>query len=253
PQDRETAAFTWHGALVWLVQLASELKDLDAGIVSPTLTPAGGSKALPTPEWMDRMTLVCLIEQLHAMGMKYEAAARRAIVDAKVHGMKVLGTAEDALSWRAEFQKGRVKNERAVWFYNQIMEYLRKTRARDGGMEKIEARYKQTLGWVEIPRGQIPKKKGFAPPPFPKGHVQIRRHSKPSGVMQDQVIHNDAPLVTIDAAVELVREKTGVPITKSRIHKDSAAGIAPPPDAVYGRRYLWRPEKILAYAQTLIK
>jgi hypothetical protein len=61
--------------------------------------------------------------------------------------------------------------------------------------------------------------------------------------MQDQVIHNDdAPLVTIDAAVELVREKTGVPITKSRIHKDSAAGIAPPPDAVYGRRYLWQPE-----------
>ena len=65
--------------------------------------------------------------------------------------------------------------------------------------------------------------------------------------------NNDAPLVTIDAAVELVRERTGIPIKKSRIHKDSAAGIAPPPDAVYGRRYLWRPEKILAYAQTLIK
>jgi hypothetical protein len=65
--------------------------------------------------------------------------------------------------------------------------------------------------------------------------------------------NDDAPLVTIDAAVELVRQRIGVPITKSRIHKDSAAGIAPPPDAVYGRRYLWRPEKILAYAQTLIK
>jgi hypothetical protein len=65
--------------------------------------------------------------------------------------------------------------------------------------------------------------------------------------------NDNTPLVTIDAAVELVREKTGVPITKSRIHKDSAAGIAPPPDAVYGRRYLWQPEKILAYAQTLIK
>jgi hypothetical protein len=65
--------------------------------------------------------------------------------------------------------------------------------------------------------------------------------------------NNNTRLVTIDAAVELVREKTGIPITKSRIHKDSAAGIAPPPDAVYGRRYLWRPEKILAYAQTLIK
>jgi hypothetical protein len=60
-------------------------------------------------------------------------------------------------------------------------------------------------------------------------------------------------LVTIDGAVTLIRERTGIPIQKSRIHKDSAAGIAPRPDAVYGRRYLWRPEKILAYAQTLIR
>jgi hypothetical protein len=65
--------------------------------------------------------------------------------------------------------------------------------------------------------------------------------------------HNDTALVTIDAAVTLIRERTGIPIPKSRIHKDCAAGIAPRPDAVYGRRYLWRPEKILAYAQTLIK
>ncbi len=57
--------------------------------------------------------------------------------------------------------------------------------------------------------------------------------------------NDNTPLVTIDAAVELVREKTGVPITKSRIHKDSAAGIAPRPDAIYGRRYLWRREAIL--------
>jgi hypothetical protein len=65
--------------------------------------------------------------------------------------------------------------------------------------------------------------------------------------------NDNTPLVTIDAAVELVREETGVPITKSRIHKDSAAGIAPRPDAIYGRRYLWRREKILDYARGLIK
>jgi hypothetical protein len=65
--------------------------------------------------------------------------------------------------------------------------------------------------------------------------------------------NDDTPLVTIDAAVLLVRERTSVPITKSRIHKDSARGIAPRPDATYGRRYLWHPDKILAYAQTLIK
>jgi hypothetical protein len=64
---------------------------------------------------------------------------------------------------------------------------------------------------------------------------------------------SNLPLVTIDAAVMLVRERTGIPISRSRIHKDSARGIAPKPDAIYGRRYLWQPEKILAYAQTLIK
>jgi len=65
--------------------------------------------------------------------------------------------------------------------------------------------------------------------------------------------HNDTALVTIDDAVTLIRERTGIPIPKSRLHKDSAAGIAPRPDAIYGRRYLWRPERILAYAQSLIK
>jgi hypothetical protein len=64
---------------------------------------------------------------------------------------------------------------------------------------------------------------------------------------------DDTALVTIDGAVTLIRERTGIPVPKSRIHKDCAAGIAPSPDAIYGRRYLWRPEKILAYAQTLIR
>jgi hypothetical protein len=65
--------------------------------------------------------------------------------------------------------------------------------------------------------------------------------------------NDDTALVTIDGAVMLIRERLGIPIPKSRLHKDSATGIAPKPDAVYGRRYLWKPEKILAYAQTLIK
>jgi hypothetical protein len=66
--------------------------------------------------------------------------------------------------------------------------------------------------------------------------------------------HDDnEALVTVDGAVTLINEQLGIPIPKSRLHKDSAAGRAPKPDAVYGRRYLWRPEKILAYAKTLIK
>jgi hypothetical protein len=63
----------------------------------------------------------------------------------------------------------------------------------------------------------------------------------------------EVALVTIDGAVSLIREKTGIPVPKSRIHKDLAAGIAPSPDAIYGRRYLWRPERMLAYAQSLIR
>jgi hypothetical protein len=65
--------------------------------------------------------------------------------------------------------------------------------------------------------------------------------------------NDNTALVTIDGAVALIRERTGIPVPKSRIHKDCAAGIAPRPDAVYGRRYLWQPEKILAYAQSLVK
>jgi hypothetical protein len=60
-------------------------------------------------------------------------------------------------------------------------------------------------------------------------------------------------LLTAHDAVKFVRERTGIPLTRSRLHKDSALGIAPKPDAIFGRRYLWRPEKILAYAQGLIK
>jgi hypothetical protein len=60
-------------------------------------------------------------------------------------------------------------------------------------------------------------------------------------------------LVALDDAVELIREETGIPITRSRIHKDSALGIAPKPAATFGRRYLWRPEDIIAYARGLIK
>lgn len=62
-----------------------------------------------------------------------------------------------------------------------------------------------------------------------------------------------AKLVGIEDAVALIRTETGIPITKSRIHKDSAKGITPKPTAVFGRRYLWQPDAMVAYARTLIK
>ena len=60
-------------------------------------------------------------------------------------------------------------------------------------------------------------------------------------------------LVSIDDAVTLIHRETGIPITRSRIHKDSMRGIAPKPTATFGRRYLWRPDEMLAYARSLIK
>jgi hypothetical protein len=64
---------------------------------------------------------------------------------------------------------------------------------------------------------------------------------------------DDTRLVSIAGAVELIREVTGVEIPKSRIHKDSASGVAPRPDAIYGRTFLYRPSKILVYAKKLIR
>jgi hypothetical protein len=69
----------------------------------------------------------------------------------------------------------------------------------------------------------------------------------------DDKMVDDTRFVTTDDAVTLIYETTGVPIPKSRFQKDSAAGIAPRPDAIYGRLYLYRPDKILAYARKLIR
>lgn len=60
-------------------------------------------------------------------------------------------------------------------------------------------------------------------------------------------------LLTIHDAVELIRRETGIPITRSRIIKDSANGITPKPAATFGRRYLWRRAEMLEYARSLIK
>jgi hypothetical protein len=53
--------------------------------------------------------------------------------------------------------------------------------------------------------------------------------------------------------VELVRDKTGIPITASRFDKDAMLGTAPKPAAFYGRRHLYTEEQGLAWAQSLIR
>jgi len=64
---------------------------------------------------------------------------------------------------------------------------------------------------------------------------------------------DDEALVTVNGAVMLIRERLGIPIPKSRFLKDSANGIAPRPDAIYGRTFLYGPGKILTYGRSLIR
>jgi hypothetical protein len=64
---------------------------------------------------------------------------------------------------------------------------------------------------------------------------------------------DDEALLTRRAAVMLIRETFGIPLPESRFDKDSANGIAPRPDAIYGRTHLYRRGKALAYGRSLIK
>jgi hypothetical protein len=64
---------------------------------------------------------------------------------------------------------------------------------------------------------------------------------------------DDTRLVTVGGAVALINAVYGIPIPKSRFQKDRANGIAPAPDAIYGRTHLFKPTKILAYGRTLIR
>jgi hypothetical protein len=109
-------------ALDWFCDLIRHLGDLEFGIVPPMLDCAVRSKRLPTVEWMKRVWVVRAIELLHATGMKYEAAARGAIIGYQLRGV----SEKEALSWRKEFQKRKVRNEEAMQVYEDNMAWLRK-------------------------------------------------------------------------------------------------------------------------------
>jgi hypothetical protein len=63
----------------------------------------------------------------------------------------------------------------------------------------------------------------------------------------------DDVLVTRRELCELVRKVTGIPLTYSRLMKDCAAGLGPPPAATFGIRMLYRQADALAYARGLIR
>ena len=66
-------------------------------------------------------------------------------------------------------------------------------------------------------------------------------------------LESEYPLLTSKAGVELVKSKTGAPLTLSRFHKDRMRGVAPKPVATFGNRDLFTEAQMLEYAQTLIK
>jgi hypothetical protein len=66
-------------------------------------------------------------------------------------------------------------------------------------------------------------------------------------------MNDSKPLLTRRRLVELVREKTGIPLTYSRLMKDGMSGRAPKPAALFGRQQLYTEDQGLAYARSLIQ
>jgi hypothetical protein len=60
------------------------------------------------------------------------------------------------------------------------------------------------------------------------------------------------PLLTSQAAADLVAKTTGAQFTRSRFYKDRMLGKAPEPAAKFGNRDLWTEEQIVEYANGLI-
>jgi hypothetical protein len=59
-------------------------------------------------------------------------------------------------------------------------------------------------------------------------------------------------LLTRADVVEVIRNILGVPLTQSRLDKDTMSGLAPQPVAYYGRRQLYSRADALAYGKTLL-
>jgi hypothetical protein len=61
-----------------------------------------------------------------------------------------------------------------------------------------------------------------------------------------------APLLTRREVVAFVKERTGAPLTYSRLMKDAALGRGPKPAAKYGNRFLYGPDESESYGHSLI-
>jgi hypothetical protein len=60
-------------------------------------------------------------------------------------------------------------------------------------------------------------------------------------------------LVTRHELAAIVQRETGIPLTPSRIAKDSAAGCGPQVAAKFGKNHLYRPRDGINYAKSLVQ
>ena len=60
------------------------------------------------------------------------------------------------------------------------------------------------------------------------------------------------PLLTARGVCEIVEERLGIPLRRSRLHKDSALGKGPKPTARFGKQFLYDEAEALRYARSLI-
>jgi hypothetical protein len=122
-------------SFLWFEELATQLEDLDVGIVSAVLDCPARRKGLSSKVWMDRSHAVALVLRLHHQrGMKYEAAAAHVASSWNAGPLwTVLNDVSkgDILSWLGEFRKGNVKDRAAVENYEFWEYYIRTGKFRE--------------------------------------------------------------------------------------------------------------------------
>ncbi len=60
------------------------------------------------------------------------------------------------------------------------------------------------------------------------------------------------PLLTARGVCLLAEQRIGIPLRRSRLHKDSALGKGPKPAARFGNQFLYDEDEALRYARSLI-
>jgi len=135
----------WNGAtLVWLLELASAITDLDYGIVAPLLEAPPKSKSFSSNVWR-KFALVALgMKVLTMSGIERNEAADRALRTVK----RIRGTERKAvLSRYDDFQRGRIKNKEAARVFKLGLSHLEEKTPSAADLEELAKRY---FAWADL-------------------------------------------------------------------------------------------------------